>query len=284
MGTSLPLKGTEAGRLALGFPGSDAQSIPPPPHGLASGARAILSLERSVLSLRTPATAPFKRSTGVGPPRRRPLWMARTPVLVPVKRHRGEQGHTCARTGKKTPGGAGTRTTRAHGSHGSHRRTSQPSKPTNPRPSPYPPTHSRPVATHTPWHGFPVAGLKGGHCPLAQPRYFTQTTRFRVVQRVSGCVHRTVQFRTLHPSPSVLYPGTNTQLQAYTGDSESVERRRGEPGAGSRDTHRIAHSLNGTHRARCSVLERRYKAKGGTAHLSLLSLTSYQTVLPLDPA
>ena len=42
-------------------------------------------------------------------------------LTVPVKRHRGEPGHT--------------RDTRAHGSH---RRTSQPSKPTNPPSNPRP--------------------------------------------------------------------------------------------------------------------------------------------------
>ena len=185
---------------------------------------------------------------------------------------------------KKDTGGSrdtnhtGTRITRITQTNLTTIQTHQPTAvaiPTNPQPSSRNP--------HTVAR-IPRGRAQGRPLPTGTAPVLYSNHPIQSFQRVSGCVHRTVQFRTLHPSPSVLYPGTNTQLQAYTGDSESVERRRGEPGAGSRDTHRIAHSLNGTHRARCSVLERRYKAKGGTAHLSLLSLTSYQTVLPLDPA
>ena len=194
-------------------------------------------------------------------------------MLVPEKRHRGEPGHE--------PHGHTDHTDHTDEPH------NHPNPPTHGRP--YPPTHSRPVATHTPWHGFPERGRAQGR-PLP-----TGTAPVPVVYSNHPIQSRSESFRLRTPYSTVQdiaslgavpgkYPGTNTQLQAYTGDSESVERRRGEPGAGSRDTHRIAHSLNGTHRARCSVLERRYKAKGGTAHLSLLSLTSYQTVLPLDPA
>ena len=135
---------------------------------------------------------------------------------------------------------------------------------TNPRPSgrgPHTVAGSR-EATGT----APVPGslLKPPDSEFSES--FRLRTPYSTVQDIASLCCTGTRHR---PAPSVRAP---------------VQRRRGEPGAGSRDTHRIAHSLNGTHRARCSVLERRYKAKGGTAHLSLLSLTSYQTVLSLDPA
>ena len=145
-------------------------------------------------------------------------------------------------------------------------------------------TH-QPTAVHTATNPRPAG--RGPHT-VAGSREATGTAPVQVVysnhpiqsfQRVSGCVHRTVQFRTLHPCV-VRARDTDSSKRTRTGSKTPG----GAGSARSRDTHRIAHSLNGTHRARCSVLERRYKAKGGTAHLSLLSLTSYQTVLSLDPA
>ena len=198
-----------------------------------------------------------------GPARRpRPLWIRPSPQPGPFrfKDTAGGDGTHSRHTG--------TRITRITQTNLTTIQTHQPTAvhtATNPRPSGRGP--------HT------VAGSREATGTAPVPVVYSNHP-IQSFQRVSGCVHRTVQFRTLHPR--AVRARTPSVLQAYTRGSKTRGGSR-EPGL-SRDTHRIAHSPNGTHRARCSVLERRYKAKGGTAHLSLLSLTSYQTVLSLDPA